>query len=563
MKRTALVLVAFAVVFVTLSVFSYTRKSATWDEPQHLLRGCLGWRGDHRMDPEHPPLLRLWAALPAAFDKDLKLDTAVIDQIGPHDWVGLRQFEYAQYVLYRQNDADRWLYRGRFMIVLLGVLLGVLLFSWTNEWLGFWPAVVALTLYCFEPNLMAHASLVTTDFGAACFMFGTLYFLWRASRRLSVANVAGAILFFTLAMASKFTTVVLAPVIVALLALDSCRKRDRLRAFAVSAGIIAGMFVASWAAMWAVYGFRYAPGANPGWLFHFEQGSPFGDRFPAFARLAVWADQHKLLPNACAQGFLLGQIKAQTRGAYFFGELSKTGWWYYFPVAFLIKTPLAFLAFLAGGLALVIARSRRFLETAVYLLLPVFVIVGVAMTQRLNIGLRHILPVYPLLLMVGAAAAEWLLRRGQRFIVVAGLVLMAGEFAAVYPSPLAFFNVFVGGPSHGDECLVDSNLDWGQDLKGLKRWMDANGVNQINLCYFGTAEPSYYGIAATQLPGSGILSSGSWPQLPGYVAISVTNLRGVYFPEPLRQFYRPLLSMKPVARIGYSICVYRVERPWW
>jgi hypothetical protein len=589
MKRTALVLVVFAVVFATLSVGSYTQKSATWDEPQHLVRGCLGWRGDHRMDPEHPPLLRLWAALPAAFNKDLRLDTAVIDRISPADWVGLRQFEYAQDSLYRQNDADRWLYRGRFMIVLLGVLLGVLVFSWANEWLGFWPAVAALTLYCFEPNLVAHASLVTTDFGAACFMFGALYFLWRFSRCEARAvsapqrskpaagkgaasigqtggralNAGAAIFFFALAMASKFTAVLLAPVVVALLAIDSWRKPNRGRAFAVSAGIVAGMFAAAWVTLWAVYGFRYAPSANPDWLFHFERGSPFGNRFPAFARLAVWADQHRLLPNACAQGFLLGQIKAQTRGAYLFGELSKTGWWYYFPVAFLIKTPVAFLAFVAGGLALVVARGRRFLETPVYLLLPVIVIVGVAMTQRLNIGLRHILPVYPLLLMVGAAAVEGLLRRGRRFIAVAGLVLMAGEFAVVYPSPLAFFNALVGGPAHGDECLVDSNLDWGQDLKGLKRWMDAHGVSHINLCYFGTAEPAYYGMNCTQLPGSGILASGSPPQLPGLVAISVTNLRGVYYPEPLREFYRPLLSMRPVARIGYSIFVYRVDRPWW
>jgi len=177
--------------------------------------------------------------------------------------------------------------------------------------------------------------------------------------------------------------------------------------------------------------------------------------------------------------------------------------------------------------------------------------------------LRHILPVYPLMLMLCAVAVAWLLRRRQRFIVVAGIVLIAGEFAAAYPSPLAFFNVFVGGPRHGDECLVDSNLDWGQDLKGLKRWMDANDVKHINLCYFGTADPTYYGIDCTHLPGSLIMERGAPPQLPGFVAISATNLRGVYFSEPARQFYRPFLSMKPVARIGYSIFVYRVERPWW
>src|SRR5258706_580264 len=280
MQRPALVLIVFTVVFSARAGGSYTQKSATWDEPQHMLRGCLGWRGDNRMDPEHPPFLRLWAALPVAFDKDLKLNTAVIDQISPANWVGMRQFEYAQHYLYKENDADRLLYRERLMIVLLGILLGILLFSWTDEWLGFWPAVVVLVLCCFEPNLLAHASLVTTDFGATCFMFGTLYFLWRTSRQVNAANVGGSILFFTLAMISKFTTIMLAPVIVVLLVVDSCRKPNRLRALGTSAGILVGMFALTWVAMWAVYGFQYAPSANPNWLFHFEQGSPFGNHFP-------------------------------------------------------------------------------------------------------------------------------------------------------------------------------------------------------------------------------------------------------------------------------------------
>src|SRR5262245_17075985 len=99
--RNSLVLVAFALVFTGLCVKSYRQKSATWDEPQHALRGILGWRGDHRMDPEHPPFLRLWAALPVAFDKTVNLDTAVIDKVSPADWVGNVQFQYARHYLYK------------------------------------------------------------------------------------------------------------------------------------------------------------------------------------------------------------------------------------------------------------------------------------------------------------------------------------------------------------------------------------------------------------------------------------------------------------------------------
>ena len=251
--RIAGVLFAFAIVFTGLCVFSYTRESATWDEPQHLVRGCLGWRGENRFDPEHPPLLRLWDTL---LIRDFKYDTAVIDQIPPDDWAGLGQFQYAQITLYKMNDADRLLYRARFMNVLLGILLGALLFAWAYEWLGFWPATGALTLFTFEPNLMAHSSLVTTDLGSTCFIFGTLYFLWRTCRRLSAGNLAGLTVFFVLAIISKFTAALLAPIVILLLGIWICRQTPpSCRAKAgLAAGIVVGLALVSWLAIWAVYG---------------------------------------------------------------------------------------------------------------------------------------------------------------------------------------------------------------------------------------------------------------------------------------------------------------------
>ena len=177
---TAITLLVFAAVFITLTVGSYTRESATWDEPQHVVTGYCALRfHDYRTDPEHPPFIRMWAALPLLAMDDIKLDLQKIDQTDPAAWALGGQFYFCHDALYVANNADHLLYWARFMIVLLGVLLGLLLFCWTRESLGFWPAVMVLGLYTIEPNLLAHARLVTTDFGVTCFSFGTIYFLWR------------------------------------------------------------------------------------------------------------------------------------------------------------------------------------------------------------------------------------------------------------------------------------------------------------------------------------------------------------------------------------------------
>jgi hypothetical protein len=203
-------------------------------------------------------------------------------------------------------------------------------------------------------------------------------------------------------------------------------------------------------------------------------------------------------------------------------------------------------------------------------LIPVAVYLLVAMASALNIGLRHILPVYPLLIVAAAQSADTLIIRNAKratHIVVAVAVAASIELATAYPHTLAFFNALAGGPANGFRSLADSNVDWGQDLKPLKSWMQEHHVEQIGLAYFGTADPAYYGMNVrymwgTTVPGIGPDRMGP-PSLPGYVAISVTLLDGVPFQEGARDFYRPLRESDPVANIGGSIRVYRVNSPWW
>jgi hypothetical protein len=574
--RIALALSVFAAIFITLTVTSYTQKSATWDEPQHLVAGYIAWKlHDYRLAPEHPPLLRMWAALPLLTMSDIKLAT------GSPYWLAGDDSRFCHQFLFQDNDADRLLFRARFMMVLLGVLLGILVFCWMRELFGFWPATVVLGLYCTEPNLLAHSSLVTTDLGTVCFIFGAVYFAWRTARNFSAPNLSGLAVFFALAQASKYSALLLAPVLFALLlaralsaapwpcAIGKSRLlKARERKVASVFLLVGGLLAVSYVGLWAVYGFRYAPSMGGIEQGHFIMSDEAPRRLPGLTRFMEWVDNHHLLPNACAKGFTSVAATAQQRQAYLLGKFSNRGWWYYFPLAFLIKTPIALLCMTFIGLALWAVGWKTMGHDMLFVIGPIVVYFGAAVTGHLNIGLRHVLPIYPFVLLIAGKAVAALgsakspLLRG----LLGALCLFAVvESAAIYPDYLAFFNQFIGGPRNGQKYLVESNLDWGQDLKGLKLWMDQNNVQHINLSYFGTADPAYYKINCTHLPGAPLFAEQlvKSPTLPGFVAVSATNLRGVYFDDRWRNFYWPLLEMKPAGVIGYSIYVYWVERRWW
>jgi Dolichyl-phosphate-mannose-protein mannosyltransferase len=580
--RTALVLSIFAAIFITLTVTSYRQKSATWDEPQHLIAGYNALKfHDYRTDPEHPPFVRMWAALPLLAQPNIKMDLSPIDQANPTLWTGLLQFQFCHIFLYILNDADRLLYVARFMIVLLGVLLGILLFCWSRELFGFWPAVVVLGLYMIEPNILAHSRLVTTDFGVTCFAFGALYFLWRTTKRLNVANLCGLVGFFSLAQISKFSALLLGPIVLVLFVVHVCRRdswrvsfgkyrelADIRRKAAAAAAILIALTLVPWLAIWTSYGFRFLPSASATWRMNSCADPTMQPRAPGLARVVSWTDKHHLLPNAYLQGLFLTQAKSEQRGGFLAGHYSTTGWWYFFPFAFLIKTPESLIVLFLAGVGLCAVGRDHFLRDDLYALVPIAGFLMAAMAAKLNIGLRHILPIYPFVLLIAGKAVVLLWNAKSRLShgLLGALCLFAViESSVIYPDYLAFFNQLIGGPRNGQEYLVDSSLDWGQDLKGLKRWMNQNNVEHINLSYFGTADPSYYKINCTHLPGAPFYAQQfvRMPVLPGYVAVSATNLRGVYSVEPWRSFYWPLLEMKPVGVIGYSIYVYQVEQPWW
>ena len=195
---------------------------------------------------------------------------------------------------------------------------------------------------------------------------------------------------------------------------------------------------------------------------------------------------------------------------------------------------------------------------------PVFYFV-ISMTSAINIGMRHILPVYPFLYVGLGAMLSAMLRgamlrggAGKAGPVVLALALAAlqiGECARIAPDYLAFFNVFVGRPGNGPLYLADSNIDWGQDVKKLAKWLDAHGTRRAHIYYFGNAPLDYYGIQDLGYPGP--RDQRGWDQLDGFCVASVTPLLGNYVPlEDLA----PLRLREPIAKVGWSMYVYDLRK---
>ena len=394
-------------------------------------------------------------------------------------------------------------------------------------------------LYATNPNNAAHAELFTTDFCVTCFVFASVYLLWRACERWMVFNATVAVAFGVLAMLSKFSGLAVLPVFAVLVTTAIVRGRMRGR----NAGLLfLGVAVFAVAGAWAVYGFRYDPSRTPDWRFALHAQSAAEAAVPTTASLASWIDSHRLLPNALTEGFVHNQGLGTGRPAYLLGDFSTFGWWYYFPAAIALKTPTVLLVLIV--LAVLTGAGRRTLFSAdgMFVVLPIVMFLAIAMVAAVNIGLRHVLPIYPFMIVVAAAGARALLAaRPQRFRILLLVVALAAvlEAAWAYPDPLTFFNVLAGGPRNGFHSLADSNVDWGQALKPLSVWMRDHNVTRFNLAYFGTADPKYYGMDVhymwgTIAPDVAPAQQGP-PELPGYVAVSATLLDGL-FDERMRDF---------------------------
>jgi hypothetical protein len=567
------VLLALALaVHAGLALHTMSGSSATFDEGAHLPAGYTHLAlGDHRLNPEQPPLVKVLAAAPLlAIDPVVKTEHVA--------WTAARQWEFGRRFLYAWNDGERLLFLGRLPMVVLTLTLIGAVFARARRLAGPAAGAMALGLAVLSPELLAHGSLVTTDVALALFVFLTVAAFDRLTQRATWNRLILTGLAAGCALATKFSGLLLGPVLLALgvVVLGSGRPielalvrpplvvRGAVRRAGVLLALLAATGVLALLVIWIAYGFRGDISPDPA-ARAAARTAPEKPHEHAWQRGLVRAADIGVIPEDYARGLLFVMEHSESRSTFLRGRLSDRGFPHYFVVTFLLKTPIPLLAL--TGLAL-LRIPRLPPRTVAFVWAPIAVYLVLTMGRGLQIGHRHLLPVLPFLLVAAgesaAALARW--RRPLGLVLVGGL----GAWYAVgtlraHPHHLAYFNEIAGGPENGWRHLVDSNLDWGQDLKRLKAWTEDHGVGKLKLSYFGSADPAYYGIDCERLPG---YSAPHPPRVtrqvrPGdIVAVSATNLQGVYLDPEDRALMERLRRLEPVGRAGYSILIYRPDFAW-
>lgn len=537
--------------FVAQATIAARGDSVTIDEFVHLPVGLHALEtGDFRQDPINPHLTRMLAALPLLAEHPVFApppDTAV--------W----GFGY----YFMQANAARYhdlYFAPRMMIVLLGVATAALAACWALQLYGVPAALMTLLLFAFTPSLLAHAHLVTLDMAGTFGFLAALYAAWWFLERPGEGRAALVGVALGIANLLKLSAFVLTAIVVVLCLVRAVRERKNGPPAARWIWLLALIAVTALLTLNAGYGFdgTLAPlGAAT---------LTEGGRLATLAARAPWLRLPLPTPFVSGIDMVLEVGKGHEPSYFLLGDLSADGWWYYHLAAFAAKCPLPLLGMSLFAVAAWVAGRSRGVRDYCLFVAVLLIFAANSAFNSLYIGERHVLPVYPLLLI---ACAPWFARglegwfrprsgRSRAVAVAAALALLwqVGGTLAVAPRYLQYFNEAAGGPEGGHRVLIDSNIDWGQDLVRLRDYMSSRNIDSVALAYFGRVDPAVYGIRYSPLErgvskGVAVVSASFLMGRP-YFWILGGRMRWV----PART-YTWLQDLQPIDRVG-SMFVYRL-----
>jgi hypothetical protein len=532
--------------------------STNWDEAHHLYDGYnILTAHDYRVNAEVPPLVKIAAALPL-----LPLHPSPPPSLGSshttNAFLDGRTFVFS-------NGGDRLLFPARIACMLFTLLTAFLIYASGRKLFGVAAGVCALILFTFDPNVLAHGTLISTDLASACFTFATVYAFYRYQLKPGWKWLLLTGLFAGLAMSAKFTGILVVSMLILLAAAEGIRERS-LSSCAKALAACVGILLCGWVVIWAFYGFRYAPA--PGGLQLSPELGPYLASLPNpgdGVKLAL-VDRLHLLPQAYIWGLANTKHTEWEYMSYFWGRVHRHGPWQYFPTAFLIKSTVPLLVLLLLAPWAERGLIRRHCREFNFLLIPVALYFAVVMKSTFCIGARHLMPIYPFLYVIAGAVAARLMRRGPVWTAVAGVLLAWQVLTTVHVAPdyMAYGNELWGGPLQVRNYLSDANVDWGQQLKTVKQYLDQNHITNCWFAYFpdGAVQPQDYDVHCQRLPTPSAL----WwlnlpmnvpPEIDGTVLISESDLDGVESGDGALNPYDSFHQVKPVAILQDGVYVYQ------
>ena len=506
------------------------RLSPTYDEPLHLTAGYSYWKtGQYYLNIyDHPPLAEMIGAIPLIFQNPVLL-------IQHPSWANYRQYSFANLFLYQNKiSPEKMLNPGRIIILVFSCMLGFFIFKWSSALSGYLAGLVSLIFYVFSSAFISNGTLVTTDLIMVLFFYLSFYTFWNWLNNQSLRNAILTGLCFGLTLCSKFSAIILPGIFLIQYFLFYIynRKNCPVNRFIAHIFIVLGISALT---ILAVY--------------RFNSISLFFDGLSrTLARLE------------------------NGRSSFLFGQYSTTGWWYYFILVFLIKTPVSLL--LAFFTAIILRLKQKFnnnfynLKTnpVLFLLIPVLIYFLIASASKTQIGFRHILPVYPFILIIAGSIAAY--NRIYKYLLIPVMIWYIFACYKIHPWHISYFNEFIGGSKNGYKYLTDSNIDWGQGLKqftiDLQKEYPGTAQTPLFFCYFGVGDPHFYGIKYAPI---GFIDNLDPAERAGdrdlvistkklnrvIFAISVTNLQATYYSD--KKIFSWLKDI-PFKQTAYSIHLY-------
>ncbi|HVA50424.1 MAG TPA: hypothetical protein VNH11_29010 [Pirellulales bacterium] len=549
-------------VHLGLLAWSATRQSPTVDEVAHLPAGISHWQfRSYSLYAVNPPLVRMIAALPvlcASPRTDWRQSGAAM--------VSRPEFAVGTDFIEANGERSFWLFTmARWACLPFSALGALVCYRWSADLFGPRAGALALWLWCFSPNVLAHAQLITPDLAATSLGAAACHGFWRWSKRRTWCSAIGAGTLIGLTEITKSTWFILFALLPALWLVSRAPQNVHQHGVRWRAAVqFATMLALALFIMNLAYDFvgSFRPLGSYG--FHSSRlGGGDSGAFQARNRFTGrWLGTLRVpFPEDYVQGVDIQLCDLEGgRFSYLRGEMRRAGWWYYYLYAFAIKTPLGTWLLATIALAGALARGawRAGLRDELVLLLPpASILVLVSSQTGMNQHFRYILPALPFVfILIGRAGRALYDPQGAvRWLVAIAVALSTASSLRVYPYQLSYFNELVGGPERGHEHLLDSNIDWGQDLLELKRWLDSHPeARPLRLAYFGMFDPRIAGIDCDPVPD---VARCRLPQ--GWYALSVNSLYGyglgglTFDPR-----YATFRRLKPVAMAGYSIYIYHV-----